>query len=189
MDVWSENYIWACIWIQMIECFALVQSKITFILLLFLLQVTMLTIQQLKENKNDNEVFSKGLRCVVAGVSPAIEYVNSAGDEKSMTFIGLADQTGATKATCYDSKALSICQPGRAVLLRNFIGRKDEIIVTTKTKVIRIGEMFVTQDILDEARNLSNPPDAPVMSLEVAKQVSVGTAVSLQGRVTKVIIF
>ena len=140
----------------------------------------MITIAQLQALQPHHvTTTTKALRCLVAGVSPPIMYRNSAGVEKEVKTLGLADSTGATKASCYSN--MQICQSGRAILLRNYLYKNNQVVLTSKTKVVQIPSIDVPQNHLQVARVMANPPAADLVA---AKEMATSASVTIQGKIT-----
>ena len=128
---------------------------------------------------------TKALRCLVAGVSPPTIYTNSAGVEKEVTTLGLADATGAIKASCY-SDCIQICQSGRSILVRNYLYKTNQVVFTAKTKVVRVATIDATENHIQTARTMANPPDADLVTIMAAKEMPTSASITIQGKITKV---
>lgn len=95
----------------------------------------MSTIQHLK--KHSGGPYTKPLRCKVAAIGTRKDYTNQRGDKKSMVMIGLVDQTGYTKGIVYNDTLLQTITVGASVLLKNFISKPDNIVLTSTSKAFK----------------------------------------------------
>ena len=66
-------------------------------------------------------------------------------------------------------------------MIRNYTVVNDAIMVGSTTKVSKIGDIDVSEDINTSARHIIYPPTAPMKTLSEAKTLPVGTMISLRG--------
>lgn len=151
----------------------------------------MLNIAKLKNSKS-NKPYTLPLKARVGGVSGTMNYQVDGGEKKEYKIIGVADSTGAIKCILYDRTKENTLQKGNSVILMNYIFKtepSESIILTKNSKVMKTSNLEVSQELLDRAELIANPPPAETIPIKKAKTSPVKTLVSIQGRVVSVSLF
>ncbi|XP_071811052.1 uncharacterized protein [Apostichopus japonicus] len=90
--------------------------------------------------------------------------------------LGIADVTAATKAVCYNKDIQQKLMTGKTFLIRNFQKGRSCLIFNKNTKVTNAPAVNnISENILDIARHLVNPPQPQLVSLKDVKLPKPGT--------------
>ncbi|XP_071854217.1 uncharacterized protein [Apostichopus japonicus] len=90
--------------------------------------------------------------------------------------LGIADVTAATKAVCYNKDIQQKLETGKTFLIRNFQKGRSCLIFNKNTKVTNAPAINnISENILDIARHLVNPPQPQLVSLKDVKLPKPGT--------------
>ncbi|XP_071813004.1 uncharacterized protein [Apostichopus japonicus] len=90
--------------------------------------------------------------------------------------LGIADVTAATKAVCYNKDIQPKLMTNKTFLIRNFQKGRSCLIFNNKTKVTNAPAINnISENILDIARHLVNPPQPQLVSLKDVKLPKPGT--------------
>lgn len=151
----------------------------------------MLNIAKLKNSKS-NKPYTLPLKARVGGKSGAMSYQVDGGEKMEYKIIGVADSTGAIKCILYDRTKENTLQKGNSVIFMNYIFKtepSESIILTKNSKVLKTSNLEVSQELLDRAELIANPPPAETIPIKKAKTSPVETLVSIQGRIVSVSLY
>ena len=104
--------------------------------------------------------------------------------------VALCDKTDYIKLICYEESFFSKFIDGATVIVRNFVKGNTTLFVKKNGRISQAQPMAgIPQALLEKARNLVEPPVAPVMpigQIEVSSTTE-PTIVSVKGKIMKVI--
>lgn len=144
----------------------------------------MTTIKQLTKGKTGP--YDKPLKCLVAAVGETKTYTTQQGDEKTMTVVAFADQSASIKGIVYNDSLLKTLSVNSSVLIKNFICKPSNLVLTTTTKVYRCAPVTaIPSAFMQEAIKLVHPPDAPVVTIQAAKTSPVKSTTTVRGYIVQ----
>jgi len=130
--------------------------------------------------------YQKTIKALVVCTEPPKCYVNDRGEERQMKVSAIADNETAVKMIVYDPMKFKNVVQGKSIILRNFIPKGDNIVITKNSYVLLTTEVVVPQDVQDEATNILYPPPPPIIQLKDAKTSPLKRRLSIQGKVVEV---
>ncbi|KAJ8043224.1 hypothetical protein HOLleu_10219 [Holothuria leucospilota] len=144
----------------------------------------MLSVANIKSTATTNPYNLPRKVYVVASMEPS-QYTRD-GVEKEVQHFMVCDHTGYIKLTSFDKSKAEAIKEGTTVIIKNYITKPENIIVTAKAQVFQAPPMTVSQTIVTEARSILRPPTPPPVDIPTIKSSPVKTLQSLAGKIIQV---
>ncbi|KAJ8321937.1 hypothetical protein KUTeg_000408 [Tegillarca granosa] len=138
------------------------------------------------ESNSSHSSHQKSLKItVIARSSNTIQYRNAKGENRECLMVAVADQTRSAKLYIYEPKFFERFVVSKTVILKNFIIKPDEIVVTRNSRVYPTLEMEIPDDIKMIAEQIIHPPIPAVQPIREALISPVQTKVSVMGKIVQ----
>jgi hypothetical protein len=144
------------------------------------------TLEALFKNKKEGSYISP-INVKICGVTKENEYVNANGEGKKYVIIGVADSTMIAKCTLYVMSKLKDLQVGNSIMLLNIIVKENNsLTLTVKSRISKIGEVKVSEERFQAAKEIAHPPISPEMPLKDIEKSPVKSMMSVRGQIVAV---
>lgn len=112
-------------------------------------------------------------------------YTKDEGNKGKVLVLGVSDGEKCYKLQSYDTKTYSRLALNNVVLLKNYIDKGRELVVTKQSNVFMSGGLTVPEDHWQTCRDIVRPPPAPIQKIVLALRSPHKTRTSIRGQLVK----